>query len=103
MKRVVAIAMMAVWGVATSVHAEDTAKTDGTKSTNAATAAQPNGSGGATPAMPGNETAKEKVTANRAKAEANRERAAAHRAEHAGKPEKPEKPSKPEKPEKPGH
>lgn len=64
-------------GLAGVARAADTDGGHGTKSTNAATSATPNGAGqAATPAMPGNPTAQDKVTANRKKMLANRERAA---------------------------
>ncbi len=68
----------------TAVHAADT--TDmGTKPANAATPAVPSGSGeAATPAMPGNPTAKEKVKANRLKAQEHRDAATMHRDDAMG-------------------
>jgi hypothetical protein len=63
----------------TAVHADDTATT-GTKPVNAATPAVTNGPGvAATPALPGNPTAQEKVKANRLKAQQQRDAAAMHR------------------------
>ncbi len=63
----------------TAVHAADTTDT-GTKPANAASPAVPNGSGvAATPAMPGNPIAKEKVKANRLKAKEHRDAAAMHK------------------------
>lgn len=86
----------------TSVYADETSDTTTStpRSTNAATPAIPNGPGmAATPAVPGNETAKAHVIANRKKAA--EKRAAADARHDMEKQERPEKIEKPEKAEKP--
>lgn len=89
-------------GIALTTYADETSNIDPTttKSTNAATPAVPNGPGqAATPAMPGNETAKAHVIANRKRAADKR--AAADARHDMDKQDRPEKVEKPEKAEKP--